>query len=82
MTGDLALDYAKRHITVNCVRLDAVETLLLPHWEDSPVPEAAKQRERQVVLIQRSLDPAIASDALCLRICSHGRGGHRAGHAN
>jgi meso-butanediol dehydrogenase / (S,S)-butanediol dehydrogenase / diacetyl reductase len=68
LTKTLALDYAKHNITVNCICPGAVETPMLRRaFADSPDPETAMQRERQLVPIKRFLDPEeIAYAALYL----------------
>jgi len=68
LTKTLALDYAKFNVRVNCICPGAVDTPMLHrHFNNSPDPELAARREKDLVPIGRFLEPEeIAEGALYL----------------
>ena len=68
LTKTLALDYAQYNIRVNCICPGAVDTpMLRHHFNSTPDPKVAAEREKELVPIKRFIDPSeIASGALYL----------------
>lgn len=68
LTKTLALDYAKYNIRINCICPGAVDTpMLRRHFNNSPDPDLAAQREQELMPIKRFLQPEeIANGVLYL----------------